>query len=135
MSEGGLELGTFCSRERYLNRSATAPRLTGTVKSCPLQGEVHYKGCLLLRGGSTIRLECLVLGNFLEYLPPSSKRSPILMVVFFLFFPWKSRSLLERHLRSIFFFCLLLTTHPKAAKITTIATCFHMINPLNLLSC
>ena len=26
-------------------------------------------------------------------------------------------------------------THPKAAKITTIATCFHMINPLNLLSC
>ena len=26
-------------------------------------------------------------------------------------------------------------THPKAAKITTIATCFHMINPLTLLSC
>ena len=51
-----------------------------------LQGEVHYKGCLLLRGGSTIRLECLVLGNVLEYLPPSSKRSLILMVVFFLFF-------------------------------------------------
>ena len=25
MSERGLELGTFCSRERYLNRSATAP--------------------------------------------------------------------------------------------------------------
>ena len=27
MSEGGLELGTFCSRERYLNRSATAPQI------------------------------------------------------------------------------------------------------------
>ena len=25
MSERGLELGTFLSRERYLNRSATAP--------------------------------------------------------------------------------------------------------------
>ena len=33
---------------------------------------------------------------------------------FLSFFPWKSRSLLERHLHSIFFFCLLLTTHPKA---------------------
>ena len=27
MSERGLELGTFCSRERYLNRSATAPQI------------------------------------------------------------------------------------------------------------
>ena len=26
MSEGGLELGTFCPRERYLNHSATAPQ-------------------------------------------------------------------------------------------------------------
>ena len=26
MSERGLELGTFCSRERYINRSDTAPQ-------------------------------------------------------------------------------------------------------------
>ena len=70
---------------KVLREWTSAKCLTGTVKSRPLQGEVHYKGCLLLRGGST-SLECLVLGNFLEYLPPSSKRSPILMVVFFLFF-------------------------------------------------
>ena len=69
---------------KVLSEWTSAKCLTGTVKSRPLQGEVHYKGCLLLRGGST-RLECLVLGYFLEYLPPS-KRSPILMVVFFLFF-------------------------------------------------
>ena len=33
MSERGLELGTFCSRERCLNRSATAPHYSFTKES------------------------------------------------------------------------------------------------------
>ena len=90
---------------KVLSEWTSAKCLTGTVKSRPLQGEVHYKGCLLLRGGST-RLECLVLGYFLEYLPPSSKRSPILMVVFFLFFSLEKQKFVGTASSSIFFFCL-----------------------------
>ena len=38
----GLELGTFCSRERCLNRSATAPQNYGLITDCMYKLRINY---------------------------------------------------------------------------------------------
>ena len=46
MSERGLELGTFCSRERYLNRSATAQEVSlvnSKIPTGPTPGTGLYR--------------------------------------------------------------------------------------------
>ena len=48
MTNRGIALGTFCSRERYLNHSATAPQNTQNTSLLRLIQAIHHHSLLRL---------------------------------------------------------------------------------------